>query len=221
MANIKDKLKDIKNAVFGKDVRDSIHDGISLINDEVELIHQKQTDLEIEASQILTSYENANLFNPATATVGGFYGSDGNVVADDNFFYTDYIEVPPFATITYSYGLPSSGGWYDENKKFLSKVLINEGTLGLNPTTTAPSNAKYVRLNCDLRQFNLGSFYVDLGEVDVKEYVERYDYNLKLTDNNFTTNSINKETLKEYSPILSNLIDVSKVKEGFIIDKYG
>src|SRR5690625_1253854 len=36
MADIKKELNDIKNAVYGKEVRGSIHDGIKKINDEVE-----------------------------------------------------------------------------------------------------------------------------------------------------------------------------------------
>src|SRR5690625_4567464 len=36
MADIKKELNDIKNAVYGREVRSSIHDGIKKINDEVE-----------------------------------------------------------------------------------------------------------------------------------------------------------------------------------------
>lgn len=36
MADIKKELNDIKNAVYGKEVRGSIHDGIKKINDEAE-----------------------------------------------------------------------------------------------------------------------------------------------------------------------------------------
>ena len=36
MADIKKELNDIKNAVYGKEVRGAIHDGIKKINEEVE-----------------------------------------------------------------------------------------------------------------------------------------------------------------------------------------
>lgn len=44
MANIKNELNQIKNAVYGKDVRGSIHDGIDKINKETEKATQKSNE---------------------------------------------------------------------------------------------------------------------------------------------------------------------------------
>lgn len=46
MANIQNELKNIKNAIFGKDVRDSIYNGIEKINIEIENNTGKQNELE-------------------------------------------------------------------------------------------------------------------------------------------------------------------------------
>ena len=45
MANIKTHLDKIKNALFGQEVRGSIHDGIDAINKEVEGTTEKQNKL--------------------------------------------------------------------------------------------------------------------------------------------------------------------------------
>lgn len=42
MANIKEELRRIKNAIFGREVRGSIHDGIKKMNDEVEVSTKNQ-----------------------------------------------------------------------------------------------------------------------------------------------------------------------------------
>lgn len=46
MANIKNELDNIKKALYGKDVRNSIHNGIEVINQEVEKTTAKQESLE-------------------------------------------------------------------------------------------------------------------------------------------------------------------------------
>lgn len=60
MANIKDKLNNIKNALFGKDVRDSIHDGIDAINKEVESTTGRQQHLEGTFEQLIINEGNSN-----------------------------------------------------------------------------------------------------------------------------------------------------------------
>lgn len=64
MANINRELNDIKNAVYGKDVRGSIHDGIKKINEESEESKGKA----IEAHDVMESimsegFDNAALEN--------------------------------------------------------------------------------------------------------------------------------------------------------------
>ena len=60
MANIKNYLDNIKGALFGKDVRSSIHDGIDAINKEVESTTGRQVDLEETFDQLVINAGNSN-----------------------------------------------------------------------------------------------------------------------------------------------------------------
>lgn len=60
MANIEKHLDNIKGALYGKDVRSSIHDGIDAINKEVESATLKQTDLENTFDQLIINSGNSN-----------------------------------------------------------------------------------------------------------------------------------------------------------------
>lgn len=60
MANIKNYLNDIKNAMFGRDVRGSIHNGIDAINKEVESTTKRQVKLEETQKQLIINAGNSN-----------------------------------------------------------------------------------------------------------------------------------------------------------------
>lgn len=60
MANINTYLNNIKNALFGKDVRTSIHDGIDAINKEVESTTKRQVKLEETQKQLIINAGNSN-----------------------------------------------------------------------------------------------------------------------------------------------------------------
>lgn len=60
MANIIDKINAIRQAVFGKDVRSSIADGIEAINEEVESTTERQTDLEATFGNLIINAGNSN-----------------------------------------------------------------------------------------------------------------------------------------------------------------
>ena len=60
MANIKNELNNIKSALYGKDVRGSIHDGIDAINKEVESTTGRQVDLENTFDQLIINAGNSN-----------------------------------------------------------------------------------------------------------------------------------------------------------------
>ena len=64
MANIKQYLDNIKNAIFGKDVRSSIHDGIEAINNEVVDNTDKQNWLEKKYDEQI---KNMTLQDPSSA----------------------------------------------------------------------------------------------------------------------------------------------------------
>lgn len=53
MANINKELNDIKNAVYGREVRGSIHDGIKKINEEVENTTDRQDSVEAQFQSVL------------------------------------------------------------------------------------------------------------------------------------------------------------------------
>ena len=60
MANIKQHLSNIKNALFGHGVRGSIHDGIDAINKEVESTTGRQQHLEGTFEQLIINEGNSN-----------------------------------------------------------------------------------------------------------------------------------------------------------------
>ena len=60
MAKIKTYLDNIKNAMFGRDVRDSIHNGIEAINEEVESTTIRQQDLESTFDELIINAGNSN-----------------------------------------------------------------------------------------------------------------------------------------------------------------
>lgn len=60
MANIKNHLNNIKNALFGQEVRGSIHDGIDAINKEVESTTNRQEHLEGTFDQLIINSGNSN-----------------------------------------------------------------------------------------------------------------------------------------------------------------
>ena len=60
MADIKTHLNNIKGALYGKDVRGSIHDGIDAINKEVENTTGRQVDLENTFDQLVINAGNSN-----------------------------------------------------------------------------------------------------------------------------------------------------------------
>src|SRR5690606_9322984 len=62
MADIKKELNDIKNAVYGREVRGSIHDGIKKINDESEESKQKAEEAyEITQDLLDETFDSAAL----------------------------------------------------------------------------------------------------------------------------------------------------------------
>lgn len=60
MANIKKHLNNIKNALFGQEVRGSIHDGIDAINKEVEGTTEKQNKLGEQFKNLVINEGNSN-----------------------------------------------------------------------------------------------------------------------------------------------------------------
>ncbi|MBC5640201.1 MULTISPECIES: SGNH/GDSL hydrolase family protein [Clostridia] len=60
MASIQEHLDKIKNAIFGKDVRQSIHDGLNKINQETESTSKNQEKLERTFDDLIINAGNSN-----------------------------------------------------------------------------------------------------------------------------------------------------------------
>ncbi|MDU1313949.1 MAG: GDSL-type esterase/lipase family protein [Clostridium septicum] len=77
MANIKDKLVQIRKAIFGRDVRESIASGIEEINKEVENTTKKQELLETEFDQLIINSGNSNaeIVQARVGKDGDYYSS--------------------------------------------------------------------------------------------------------------------------------------------------
>lgn len=77
MANIKDKIIQIRKAIFGKEVRDTIASGIEEINNEVESTTNKQNLLETEFDQLIINAgsSNAEIVQARVGQGGSSYSS--------------------------------------------------------------------------------------------------------------------------------------------------
>lgn len=89
------------------------------------------------------------LTNAAAFTVDGYYinKSTGLAVAEPTYQSTDFIQVEPDVTYSYSLSLATipGGVFYDENKLYISGFGTASNTAQF--TVTTPSNARYVRLS--------------------------------------------------------------------------
>lgn len=89
------------------------------------------------------------LTNAAAFTVDGYYinKSTGLAVAEPTYQSTDFIQVEPDVTYSYSLLLATipGGVFYDENKLYISGFGTASNTAQF--TVTTPSNARYVRLS--------------------------------------------------------------------------
>ena len=103
------------------------------------------------------SYEvnlGKNLFDNSTATLKNRIGPDGSLIADDPYCTSDYINVFPSETYTYSRNASGAGygaaaiAYYDSSKTFISRTMPIIPTSSTSGALVTPSNARYVRI-CD------------------------------------------------------------------------
>lgn len=110
MANIKNHLNNIKNALFGQEVRGSIHDGIDAINKEVESTTGRQVDLEKTFDQLVINAGNSNaeIVDARVKSDGTSYSKLGDRLNEvdsqlekkaDEFFIGEYVNVVKYAQL--------------------------------------------------------------------------------------------------------------------------
>lgn len=152
MANrdpIKKYLDNILSAVYGEEVRSSIHDSIAACYDDVhdptlikdgfqdtirDMLDTGELQKAFESDIGLITEKTHNLFDFTDITRGRL--SSGNVVTDNTRFVSDYIPVD--AGTTYYFNNMYSKAFYDTNKVFQSAVTVGN--------TFTPVSSGYVRV---------------------------------------------------------------------------
>src|SRR5690606_29035076 len=76
MADIEKELNDIKNAVYGREVRGAIHDGIKKINEEVENTTDRQDSVEAQFQSVLDETTGKDVISAPEVTAARV-GADG------------------------------------------------------------------------------------------------------------------------------------------------
>lgn len=100
---------------------------------------------------------NGNPLNYSiTWTNGGYIDkTNGNVISDSGWHYTDYIELKNNSglyVVTNKESDNEYNAFYDSNKNFIKNLYI-KGYSYYSPIKDVPKNAKYVRLSCESFSF--------------------------------------------------------------------
>ena len=144
-------------------------------------IRELKSDLVDLENTTVNTIESTNKFDTSIGT-HEYYLSTGDILQNDYFLLSDFIEIPNGATkviacakygssvFTFQYG---GAVFFDANKSFISGSKTTEG---LNPINIS-SNYKYVRVwfNTNLTQMYVGFSNVDNPTVPTyEEYFESY-----------------------------------------------
>lgn len=149
------------------------------------------------------------LYNKNTVKNGYISYNSGNVGANDDFRHSDYILINPNT----NYHLQSTYAevqlaFYDENKSYISGMLINK-----TATITSPNNAKFTRFslhknNYLTAQFEEGDSYTGLEEFYYYiDFLKALDYNQKI---------INEKEVSFISPTENIFTYVNIIMGAFI-----
>lgn len=128
----------------------------------------------MSAEVVEVESKGKNLLNPATTENGFIDPASGLVSPTYIFLASDYIEVSPGVTYTYSNSPAGTGAgyaWYDSGKSYISGVSFS-GTQTTRKLI-APSNAKYLRVSIrtellDVSQLERGTTATDYSPYGVK-----------------------------------------------------
>lgn len=123
----------------------------------VQVVTGEQTVTITDGAEESQEYEvnlGKNLFDKTAATLKNRLGPDGSLIADDPYCTSDYINVSPSETYTYSRNVSGAGYgaaaivYYDSSKTFISRTMPIIPTSSTSGALVTPSNARYVRI-CD------------------------------------------------------------------------
>lgn len=167
MANIASILTQIRNAIYGGDVRDSIADGIESINQEVESnttrqdsVEARQTSLENEFNEQI---ENAISDNPSSAETVQARGTHGKLVDRLNSVDEHLADIPNQTYIT------EKAKQTDVNSLVKNRTnWINMRSLGADNTGTTDCSQiiRDALVNYDVLYFPTGIYKVD-SSIDI------------------------------------------------------
>ena len=178
------------------------------------------TKRNIKDNEVCFNHLNSqgNLINPLTVIYNKIITQEGEETDLEGHYSTDYINIESDEIYSITHTLTSTGAWYDENKNFLSRIIILS-SVGENHLIKSPKNAKFVKLNfklSDVRPNDCGLFYGELASNSGKKMKQ-----LKVGNENYENNSIEYKHLKNGQLKLTNLIDKSKIKTGTYLDENG
>ena len=162
--------------------------------------------------------EQGNLINSSTVLYNKIITQEGVETDLVGHYSTDYINIESDDTYSITHVLTSTGAWYDENKEFLSRIIVGN-PIGENHLIKSPKNAKFVKLNFrynDVKPNDCGLFYGEVSSNSGKKIKQ-----LKVGNENYENNSIEYKHLKNGHLKLTNLIDKSKIKINTFLDEHG
>ena len=141
MADIKTHLNNIKGALYGKDVRSSIHDGMDAINKETENTTSRQVDLENTFDQLVINAGNSNaeIVDARVKNDGTSYSKLGDRLnevdlqlehnanlLEKKIYYFDNIENMKKATFLKNGDMAITLGYFKVNDGGNAKYIITE-----------------------------------------------------------------------------------------------
>ena len=162
--------------------------------------------------------EQGNLINSSTVIYNKIITQEGVETDLVGHYSTDYINIESDDIYSITHVLTSTGAWYDENKGFLSRIIVGN-PIGENHLIKSPKNAKFVKLNFrynDVKPNDCGLFYGEVSSNFGKKIKQ-----LKVGNENYENNSIEYKHLKNGRLKLTNLIDKSKIKINTFLDEHG
>ena len=208
MANIKNELNNIKSALYGKDVRGSIHDGIDAINKEVENTTGRQVDLESTFDQLVINAGNSNaeIVDARVKSDGTSYSKLGdrlNEVDSQLAHKATKGEDIPINVVDFGVKPKSDATETTEKIQYcldnFSKVFIPKGIYYVDKTLVVRDNSQLILEGENVRQINSnGAFLCPIENINVVElggdnssiigggistsYMSNYDKSLILID---------------------------------------